>query len=123
MSRSHDALATTDLGGVLAAFADDLRAHYGPRLGGVYLFGSRARGEARSDSDADVAVVLADEALDFWDEKSVLVDLAYDHILESGIHIQTWPFTRAEWEHPEGRPQERLLRSARREARPIGGTP
>lgn len=123
MGHAGRAGVTIDLEGVLDAFAADLRAHYGPRLAAIYLFGSRARGEARPDSDADVAVVLADEALRFWDEKTALVDLAYDRILESGVHIQAWPFTRAEWEHPEGQPHERLLRSAQREARPIGGVP
>lgn len=32
---------------------------YGDRLKGVYLYGSYARGDARDDSDIDVAVVLA----------------------------------------------------------------
>jgi predicted nucleotidyltransferase len=35
-----------------------VRAHYGPRLVDVLMFGSRARGDHRPDSDADVAVVL-----------------------------------------------------------------
>ena len=33
---------------------------YGDRLKGVYLYGSYARGEARSDSDIDVMIVLND---------------------------------------------------------------
>ncbi|MEW6239434.1 MAG: nucleotidyltransferase domain-containing protein [Chloroflexota bacterium] len=33
---------------------------YGDRLRGVYLYGSYARGEARSDSDIDVMIVLGD---------------------------------------------------------------
>ncbi len=35
-----------------------LRRLYGPRLEGVYLFGSYARGEADAESDVDVLVVL-----------------------------------------------------------------
>jgi predicted nucleotidyltransferase len=31
---------------------------YGPRLRGVYLFGSHARGDAGSDSDVDILIVL-----------------------------------------------------------------
>jgi predicted nucleotidyltransferase len=40
-------------------FHEKLAAVYGDRLKGVYLFGSFARGDAREDSDIDVAVVLA----------------------------------------------------------------
>ena len=39
-------------------FRDHLAALYGERLKGVYLYGSYARGEAREDSDIDVAVIL-----------------------------------------------------------------
>jgi len=38
---------------------NELAALYGPRLKGVYLYGSYARGEADEDSDIDVAIVLA----------------------------------------------------------------
>jgi predicted nucleotidyltransferase len=120
MTALHADPTGTDVEAALQAFAMDLRQHYGARLEGVYLFGSRARGTARPDSDADVAVVLADEMLRFWDEKWALVDLAYDRILESGVHIQAWPFTRAEWEDPSGQPLERLVRSAKRDAHAIG---
>ncbi len=40
--------------GLLAAFARLMRERYGARL---YLFGSRARGEARPDSDYDIVAV------------------------------------------------------------------
>jgi len=46
----------------IRAALDDLRAafhtHYGERLDALVLFGSRARGDADTDSDIDVLVVL-----------------------------------------------------------------
>jgi predicted nucleotidyltransferase len=41
-------------------FAKRVREAYGPRVRELALFGSRARGEARDDSDADVLVVIDD---------------------------------------------------------------
>ncbi|MFH6784111.1 MULTISPECIES: hypothetical protein [Methylobacterium] len=40
----------------LARFAVDARRHYGPRLLDLYLIASRARGDARPESDAEGAV-------------------------------------------------------------------
>lgn len=43
---------------ILKDFAASLRAQFGPRINYLKLFGSRARGEARPDSDYDVLLVL-----------------------------------------------------------------
>lgn len=42
--------------GTLARFSRELQNHFGSRLRAVQLFGSRARGEGRDDSDLDVVV-------------------------------------------------------------------
>jgi predicted nucleotidyltransferase len=47
---------------ILRRFRTALEALYGDRIERVVLFGSRARGEARDDSDYDVAVFLRDLA-------------------------------------------------------------
>ncbi len=45
---------------VLVLFRKALRETYGDRLERAVLFGSRARGDARPDSDYDVAVFIRD---------------------------------------------------------------
>ena len=78
-------------------YTRDLRREYASRLRGVYLFGSRARGEHSRESDADIAVVLADVDYDFWTEKMRLADLAYDVIVATNVHVQGWPVSESEW--------------------------
>lgn len=47
-----------DLQGIIREFRSGLERLYGPRLIKVILFGSRARQDARPDSDIDLLVVL-----------------------------------------------------------------
>ncbi len=54
---------------------------YGPRLRGVYLYGSAARDELTPDSDIDIAVVL-DEVADSFEEHSRIDDVRSDLSLE-----------------------------------------
>ncbi|MBI5012058.1 MAG: nucleotidyltransferase domain-containing protein, partial [Methylocystis sp.] len=50
---------------ILARFRAALARTYGERLERAVLFGSRARGDARPDSDYDVAVFLREQE-GFW---------------------------------------------------------
>jgi predicted nucleotidyltransferase len=54
---------------------------YGPRLRGVYLYGSAARDQLTPDSDIDVAVVL-DAVEDSFTEHTRISDLRSDLSLE-----------------------------------------
>jgi len=53
-------LSQDDILRIVREFRRELKAVYGARLKGVYLYGSYARNEADEDSDIDLAVVLAD---------------------------------------------------------------
>ena len=73
------------------------------------LFGSRARGTAHVESDADVAVILEGQPGHFINTKMAMNDIAYDILLETGIRIQPLPVWEGEWAHPERYSNPRLL--------------
>jgi predicted nucleotidyltransferase len=50
----------------LVQYTEVLRRHFGDRLVSVVLFGSRARGEARLESDIDVLIVARGLPADRW---------------------------------------------------------
>ena len=60
----------------------------------VILFGSRARGTQRTDSDADVAVLLRGIRGHFVDTKLEMVDIAYDVCWTQGSTSSPCPFGR-----------------------------
>jgi uncharacterized protein len=76
---------------VLIRFRAALDALYGERIERVVLFGSRARGDARADSDYDVAVFLKD-LTDRWPELDRLADLSTDIVDEMGEVIHAIPY-------------------------------
>jgi predicted nucleotidyltransferase len=83
------------------------------------LFGSRARGTHRSDSDVDIAVLLRGPRGKVIDTSLDLADIAFDVLLDTGIYIQPIPIWESEWEHPETHPNPRLLENIRREGLPL----
>jgi predicted nucleotidyltransferase len=75
----------------LTRFRNALGKLYGKRLARVVLFGSRARGEGRLDSDYDIAVFLS--ALhDRWAELDRLADLRVTFLDETGIFFDAKPY-------------------------------
>jgi len=76
---------------VLARFRKALDEMYGGRIDRVVLFGSRARGDARPDSDYDVAVFLHDMA-DRVVEMNRLADLGTDICDETGEFVHAMPY-------------------------------
>lgn len=119
MSALDDEMDVIDVDAALAAFARAARTHYGERLVRLALFGSRARGDHRPDSDADVAVILVGDDWSFWAEKAELAALAYDMLIEYGLQIQGWPVSEQEWRDPARHWNARFLQQAKREALPF----
>jgi len=76
---------------ILKHFRVALDEIYGERLERVVRFGSRARGDARADSDYDVAVVHND-LTDRWPELDRLADLSTDILDETGEFIHAMPY-------------------------------
>lgn len=77
-------------------------------------YGSRARGEHRPDSDADVAIFL-DEAPDPIGEQFDLIERGYDILLDTGINIQPWVFTKSSLTDPDRHRASHLVKTIKRE--------
>jgi predicted nucleotidyltransferase len=84
-----DKPAPNDL--VLKRFRATLGDIYGARLERAVLYGARARGDARPDSDYDVAVFLRDMP-DRWSELDRLADLSTALLEETGQFVHAMPY-------------------------------
>ncbi|MBS0308336.1 MAG: nucleotidyltransferase domain-containing protein [Proteobacteria bacterium] len=82
---------------------------------GAIVYGSRARGTHRPDSDADLAVLLKGEHQRMLTTTLAMADVAYDVLLETGINISPLPVWLDEWEHPERYANPALLHNIARE--------
>ena len=94
---------------ILKRFRAALNTLYGDRIERVVLFGSRARGDAREDSDFDVAVFLKG-LTDRWQEVDRIVPIVTDFLYEDAVFIHAMP-------HRAGSYEDRtsLMREIRRE--------
>ena len=81
----------------------------------VLVYGSRARGTHRPDSDVDVAVILEGDEHRLLETKLEMSDAAYDVLLETGVNISPLPLWRDQWEHPEQYANPALLANIARE--------
>jgi len=84
-------------------------------MAGAIVYGSRARGTHRPDSDADVAVLLKGEHQRALPTTLAMADAAYDVLLETGINISPLPVWLDQWERPETYANPVLLHNIARE--------
>ena len=84
---------------VLKRFRTAVTEIYGDRLERLVLFGSRARGDARDDSDYDLAVFLRDMD-DRMAEMNRLADLSTAILDETGEFISAMPYRAASYNDP-----------------------
>jgi predicted nucleotidyltransferase len=71
---------------------------YGPRLKGVYLFGSYARGEQEAESDVDVLVVL-DDFGDYGEEVDRAISLTSKLSLAHDVSVSKVFVRERDWLH------------------------
>jgi excisionase family DNA binding protein len=91
---------TARLREVVQRLKTELEGLYGERLKGLYLYGSRARGDARPDSDVDIAVVL-DDFESPYAEISDISRVTSRLGLEADLVISSMPVRHAEWAEKE----------------------
>jgi predicted nucleotidyltransferase len=98
---------------ILTRYRTALDALYGERLERVVLFGSRARGEARADSDYDIAVFLK-PLPDRWTELDRLADLRVRFLDDTGAFFDAKPYQATAYRDPTP-----LMFEIRREGRTL----
>jgi len=102
----------------ISAFFEKLRGSYD--VSQMIMFGSRARGDNRPDSDLDLAVVLNGKRGNFIDTKLDMAGLAFDVLMETGVLVQAFPMWGDDLAHPEQFPNPALIRNIAREGIRLG---
>lgn len=81
---------------LLTELKEELKRIYGPRLKGLYLYGSYARGEQQEDSDIDVLIVL-DRIDHYFGEIERSGQLVSDISLKYGESVSRVFVTESDW--------------------------
>ena len=84
-------------------------------VGGVIVYGSRARGTHRPDSDADLAVLLKGDRQRFVTVTKAMCDVAFDVMLDTGILVSPLPIWLDEWNAPDDYSNPALLKNIEKE--------
>lgn len=82
------------------------------------VFGSRARGDHRPDSDADVAVILRGDVGDRYKTSAEMAGAAFDALMETGVLIDPLPLWEKEMRFPDRFSNPQLIENIKREGLP-----
>lgn len=85
---------------VLVRFRAAVADLYGERIERVVLYGSRARGDAKLDSDYDVAVFLKGLSSSRWGEVRRIADIELAILDEMGAIVHAMPYAAGSWRDP-----------------------
>jgi len=105
---------STDIRPILKKLKKGLLEIYGDQVDRILLYGSRARGDERADSDIDILVVLKND-FNYSEMLRLSSDLAASLSLENDVVISRAFVSREEFEHR----QTPFLMNVRREAVPV----
>jgi uncharacterized protein len=86
---------------VAREYADELRAKLGSRVEEIRLFGSRARGDARQDSDYDILVILDRRTPEI---RSEVLKIAVRLMDRYDVLVATVLRSAEEWRNSQGYP-------------------
>lgn len=80
-----------------------------------WLYGSHARGEARKDSDVDLAIVVDTDPQTVQSLGDDLAGDSFDLLLQTGYLVSPFTLTLEQWRTPESLTNPFLIRNMRRD--------
>jgi predicted nucleotidyltransferase len=103
---------------VVLVFLQKLRGTYD--VAEAIMFGSRARGDHRPDSDLDLAIVLGGRRGDLIETKLDMAGIALDVLMETGVLVQPFPLWDGDLAHPERFTNRALIQNISRDGIRVG---
>jgi transposase-like protein len=85
-----------------------------PMIEGL-VYGSRARGDHKPDSDTDLAVILKGDRGDRYEVSGDMAGIAFDVMLETGVLVSVLPLWEDEFRQPEQFSNPALIANIKRE--------